>query len=68
MIMNGWGNGWTGAPMNDAAYLPFAMLSGDDLEMKALPEEVREALEAHRDELHSAADFRNMVAELMRRR
>ncbi len=68
MYLNGWGYGWGGAPMNDAAYLPFARFSMEDLEFSALPEEVREALEQRRDEFHSAADIRDMAEDLMRRR
>ncbi len=54
--------------MNDTAYLPFAMIPVDDFRFNALPEEVREALEAHKDEIHSAADLRNLAEDLMRRR
>ena len=42
--------------------LPFAFGGRD------LPEEVRAALEEHRNEIHSEADMRRLVDELMLRR
>lgn len=54
--------------MNDPAYLPFARLSMEELEFQALPEEVREALENRKDEIHSSADLRDMADDLIRRR
>ena len=33
-----------------------------------LPEEVREAIEIHKDEIHSEEDLREMAKELMLRR
>ncbi len=53
--------------MENLAFLPFAGPPTEDLDLRALPEEVREALEVHKDEIHSAADLRNMTEELMLR-
>ena len=38
------------------------------LDLRELPEEVREALEYHRDEIHSASDLHDLVEELKLRR
>ncbi len=54
--------------MDNAAYLPFARFTDEQLDLMALPEEVREALEARKDKFHSAADVRRAVEDLMRRR
>lgn len=54
--------------MNGLAYLPFEGISRESLDLSVLPEEVREALEARKDEIHSAADLRDMVDEMMLRR
>ncbi len=44
------------------------MLPMLDSDLRDLPEEVREALESHRDEIHSAADLRDLTNELLLRR
>ena len=47
---------------------PFATLLDKDLGLQDLPEEVREAIEIHKDEIHSEEDLREMAKELMLRR
>ncbi len=59
---------WGAVPYNE----PYGMAAGLfpmlDPDLRELPEEVREALELHRDELYSAADIRDMTEDLMLRR
>ncbi len=59
---------WGGVPINDPVGVNMGMLPRLDPDLRDLPEEVREALEASRDELHSAADIRSMTEDLMLRR
>ena len=40
---------------------PFATLLDNDLGLQDLPEEVREAIEIHKDEIHSEEDLREMA-------
>lgn len=61
------GFGLGGAPMDNALFLPFARLSNEQIDLMALPEEVREALEARKDQIHSADDVRRIADDLMRR-
>lgn len=59
---------WGGNPSGGAMAFPFATLLDNDLGLQDLPEEVREAIEIHKDEIHSEEDFREMAKELMLRR
>ena len=60
---NGYGYGPIGTSAGmGMGLLPFAFGGRD------LPEEVRAALEEHRNEIHSEADMRRLVDELMLRR
>ena len=59
---------WGGNPSGGAMAFPFATLLDKDLGLQDLPEEVREAIEIHKDEIHSEEDLREMAKELMLRR
>lgn len=53
--------------MNGEPIVPFAALSRSD-ELNELPEEVREAIEVHKNEIHSEEDLRDLAHDLMMRR
>ncbi len=57
---------WGGAPYSGAYSFPYG-LADRDLE-SSLPEEVRAAIEEHREEIHNEEDLRRMAYELMLRR
>ena len=59
---------WGGNPSGGAMAFPFATLLDNDLGLQDLPEEVRKAIEIHKDEIHSEEDLREMAKELMLRR
>ncbi len=48
--------------------LPMGMYPMLDLDLRYYPEEIREALEQYRDEIHSAEDLRRIALGLLRRR
>lgn len=58
---------WGGSPISGPSAGAFGLFPAraDDLD---LPEEVRAAIEEHRDEIHSEEDLRHMAEELMLRR
>jgi hypothetical protein len=57
---------WGGTPYSGASGLNFVLFARD-IE-PGLPEEVRAAIEEHREEIHSEEDLRRMAEELMLRR
>lgn len=57
---------WGGTPYSGASGLNFTLLARD-IEPD-LPEEVRAAIEEHKDEIHSERDLRRLADELMLRR
>ena len=57
---------WGGTPYSGAYSLPYALLDRD-LE-PSLPQEVRAAIEEHKEEIHNEEDLRRMAHELMLRR
>ncbi len=67
MYLTGFGTGWGGSTLPSAAFLPLTA-HGEDLDLSALPEEVRAGVEAHRDELHDPEDLQKLIDELMLRR
>lgn len=58
---------WGGSPAIGGIGNTLGFFAGRDLEQD-LPEEVRAAIEEHREEIHSEADLRRMAEELMLRR
>lgn len=63
---------WGGLPIGTPNSMPMGMLPfldwNADKDFRELPEEVREALEYHRDEIHSASDLHHLVDELKLRK
>jgi len=59
---------WGGVPFNEPFGISGGLIPRLDPDLRELPEEVREALELHRDEIYSAADLRDMAEDLMLRR
>ena len=55
-------------PVGDPMGINLGMFPRLDPDLREYPEEVREALEAHQDRIHSAADLRDVAEEQMRRR
>lgn len=58
---------WGGRPTDGAGAFTFATLFDNDLGLRELPEEVREAIEARKDEIHTEEDLRAIADELMLR-
>lgn len=59
---------WGGVPVNGSSGFTFSTLMENDLGLRDLPEEVREAIEDRKEEIHSAEDLRHIADELMLRR
>lgn len=62
--------GWGFGPFNDvgnSAALA-ALVGSDSFGFRNLPEEVREAIEARKDEIYSEEDLRRIINEQMLRR
>lgn len=63
---------WGGLPIGTPNSMPMGMLPfldwNADKDFRELPEEVREALEYHQDEIHSASDLHHLVDELKLRK
>lgn len=59
---------WGGLPISTPNSMPAGMIPFLDHDLRELPEEVREALEYHSDEIHSASDLHDLVEELKLRR
>ena len=57
---------WGGTPYGGVAVLNYALFARD-IE-PGLPEEVRAAIEEHKEEIHSEEDLRRLADELMLRR
>ncbi len=57
---------WGGTPYSGASGFTFALLARDP--EPDLPEEVRAAIEEHKDEIHNEEDLRRMAENLMLRR
>lgn len=64
MFPYAWGAWSTGTPAGMSAGILPVFLNGH----RDLPEEVRAALEEHREEIHSEADLERLVNDLMLRR
>ncbi len=60
---------WSQAPIGSINGVNPGVVAGlGDGDLRDLPEDVREAIEAHRDELHSAADLQNLANDQLLRR
>lgn len=59
---------WGGVPFDGPYGMTAGLIPRLDSDLRELPEEVREALELHHDEIYSAADLRDMAEDLMLRR
>ena len=58
---------WGDGQANGISGLTYSLLAHRDREQE-LPEEVRAAIEEHKDEIHSEEDVRRMAENLMLRR
>lgn len=60
---------WNQQPVAGIGGMNLGVIPGlADPDLRDLPEEVRQALESHRDEIHSAADLRSFAADQILRR
>ena len=59
---------WGSLPLNMPNGTAFGMLPYITDDLRDLPEEVRQALEDHQDEIHSAADLKHLADEMELRR